>query len=485
MGYATRRAGREVTKVDLLVSAAHALTLEGSGVGYLADVGIAIDRSRIVAIGPRQTVLQAYSAEVGIEGPHHVALPGFIDAHMHTAQCLLRGLAQDTRHWMMHGIGPFSPHVSQAAMEAGTRLAVLEGVKAGTTTFGDFGWSMERVCTFFDQVGVRGAIAVTIREAEQRIYAPGELYVFDAALGRRQFDANLGLFERWHGAANGRLRVFFGPQGADFLSSELLHEVHQAARARNTKVHMHVAQGDRETAQVEARYGRRTIAWLDEQALLHSGLLAVHLTEASDDEARLVAERGASMALCSSSIGVIDGIVPPAAAFQSAGGTVALGSDQAPGNNNHNIFNEMKLTALFNKVRARDPEVMPAWRVLRMATIEGAAALGWADEIGSLREGKRADLSLVNLRRPPLAPVHTQPMRNLVPNLVYAARGDEVETVIIDGQIVVADGRLVTASEEEILNEAQRLAESIGPPAEPEFQRLETSNARAMRDGNL
>jgi 5-methylthioadenosine/S-adenosylhomocysteine deaminase len=149
------------------------------------------------------------------------------------------------------------------------------------------------------------------------------------------------------------------------------------------------------------------------------------------------------------------------------------------------MFNEMKLTALFNKVRARDPEVMPAWRVLRMATIEGAAALGWSDEIGSLREGKRADLSLVNLRRPTMAPVHTLPMRNLVPNLVYAARGDEVETVIVDGRIVVANRQLVTANEEEIIDDAQRLAESIGPAAEPEFQRLETTNARAMRDGNL
>jgi 5-methylthioadenosine/S-adenosylhomocysteine deaminase len=474
-----------MTTVDLLISAAHALTMEGPGVGYLADLAAAIDRSRIVAIGPRHDVAAQYTAERTIDAPHHVMLPGFIDAHMHTAWCLLRGLAQDTRYWMMHGIGPFNAHVSQPAMDAGTRLAVLEAAKAGTTTFGDFGWSMDSVCAFFEHVGVRGAVAVTIREAEQRIYAPGELYTFDAALGRQQFDANLRLFERWHGGANGRLRVFFGPQGADFLSRELLLDVQHAARARNTKIHMHVAQGDREIAQVERRYGQRTIAWLDGLGLLDPSLLAVHLTEASPDEARLVAQRGASMALCSGSIGIIDGVVPPAAAFQSAGGSVALGSDQAPGNNNHNIFNEMKLTALFNKVRAGDPEVMPAWRVLRMATIEGAAALGWADEIGSLREGKRADLCLVDLLRPTMAPVHTRPMRNLVPNLVYSARGEEVETVVIDGQIVVDHGRLMTVSEEDIVADAQRLAAEIGPAAEPEFSRIDNANARAMREGNL
>ena len=459
--------------------------MDGAGVGYLREVGVAVDRSRIVAIGPRDEVLRGYKAEQTIDGAHHVMLPGFIDAHMHTAWGLLRGLAQDTRYWMMHGIGPFTSHLSPAAIDAGTRLAVLEAVKAGTTTFGDFGWSMDSVCAFFEHVGVRGTIAVTIREAEQRIYEPGELYTFNPALGRQQFDANLRLFDRRHNTANGRLRVFFGPQGADFLSRELLLEVQQAARERETKIHMHVAQGDREIAQVERRYGRRTIAWLDELGLLDRSLLAVHLTEASDEEARLVAQRGASMALCSGSIAIIDGIVPPAAAFQSAGGNVALGSDQAPGNNNHNIFNEMKLTALLNKVRARAPEVMPAWRVLRMATIEGAAALGWDDEIGSLREGKRADLILVDLQRPTLAPVHTRPMRNLVPNLVYAVRGDEVDTVVIDGQIVVQHGRLLTASEADIVAEAQHHAASIGPAAEDAFWRVDTPLARAMREGNL
>ena len=474
-----------MSTVDLLISAAHALTMEGHGVGYLSDVALAIDRSHIVAMGPRTELLGAYAAERTIHASHHVVLPGFIDAHLHTAMCLLRGLAQDTRSWMMHGLGPFIAQLSQRAMDAGTRLAVLEAVKAGTTTFGDFGWSMDPVCAFFERVGVRGAVAVTIREADQRIYEPGELYTFNPALGRQQFEANLRLFDRWHGAASGRLRVLFGPQGADFLSRELLLEIQHAARERGTRIHMHVAQGDREIAQMERRYGKRTIGWLDELGLLDRGVLAVHLTEAAADEARLVAQRGASMVLCSGSIGIIDGIVPPAATFQSAGGSVALGSDQAPGNNNHNIFNEMKLTALLNKVRAGDPEVMPAWRVLRMATIEGAAALGWDDEIGSLREGKRADLCLVDLRRPTLTPVHTRPMRNLVPNLVYAARGDEVDTVVIDGQIVVDQGRLMTAEEEDIVREAQQQAAAIGPMADTEFWRIDNANARAMRRGNL
>jgi 5-methylthioadenosine/S-adenosylhomocysteine deaminase len=474
-----------VPSVDLLVRAPHALTLDGPGVGYRADVALAVDRGRIVALGPSAEVTAEFTAAKTIDATHHVLLPGFVDAHMHTAMCLLRGLAQDTRHWMMYGVGPFSAHLSPAAMDAGTQLAIVEGLKAGTTTFADFGWSMDGVCAFLQRVGARGAIAVTIREATQRIYAPGELYTFEPALGRTQFQANLELFDRWHGAADGRLRVFFGPQGPDFVGQELLREVQQAARQRSTKIHMHTAQGDRETAQMQLRYGQRSIPWLDALGYLDDTLLAVHLTDAPDDEARLVASRGASMALCSGSIGIIDGIVPPAAAFQSAGGNVGLGSDQAPGNNVHNLWNEMKLTALFNKIRAADPEVMPAWRVLRMATIEGAAALGWADEIGSLSVGKRADMLLVDVRRPTLTPVHTWPMRNLVPNLVYAARGDEVDTVIVDGRVIVEGGRVVTVDEDAVISTAQRLAEPIGAAAETDFWRVGGTNAASMRADHL
>lgn len=472
--------------IDLLINAPHAFTMEGSGLGYIADVSVAIDRGRIIALGPTAELQAEFSAaERTIDARHHVLLPGFIDAHMHTAMALLRGLAQDTQHWMMYGLGPFSSHLSSESMAAGTRLAILEGLLAGTTTFGDYGWEMEDTCRFVEHVGVRAAITVTVREAVQRIYNPGELYDFDVDMGQSRLRENIRVYDRWHNAANGRLRVFFGPQGPDFLSKELLLEVQSSARARGTKIHMHTSQGDRETAQMRMRYDQRSIPWLDQLGYLDQQLLAVHLTDATQDEAKLVAQRGASMALCSGSIGIIDGIVPPAAAFQSAGGAVALGSDQAPGNNCHNIFNEMKLTALFNKIRFADPEVMPAWRVLRMATIDGARALGWSDEIGSLRVGKRADVLLIDLRSPTLTPVHTRPMRNLAPNLVYSARGTEVDTVIVDGNIVVEHRTLRTADEQQILADAQRLAEPIGAAAEDDFWRVSQSNARWMREDRL
>ncbi len=472
-------------RVDLLVRAPHAFTMAGPGVGYLADGALAVDRGRIVAVGPRSALEPAYRAERTLDGAGHVLLPGLIDAHLHTGMCLLRGLAQDLSHWMMHGIGPFRPHLGDAQMEAGSRLAIVEALHAGTTTFGDYGWRMDPVCRFLERVGARGVLTTFVREAVDRIYEPGELYELDPSLGRALLAENLALFDRWHGAADGRLRVLFGPQGPDFLGPELLRDVFRLAAERETRVHMHTSQGDRETAQMRLRYGERSIPWLERQGLLGPRLLAVHLTDATEEEAALVARRGASMVLCSGSIGLIDGIVPPARAFQAAGGMVALGSDQAPGNNCHNVFNEMKLTALLNKVRAADPEAMPAWRVLRMATVEGARALGLGGEVGSLEAGKRADFILVSLGRTTLLPVHTRPMRNLVPNLVYSARGDEVDTVVVDGRLVVEGGRVLAVDEAEVLAEAQRLAEPIGPAAVADFLRVGGPNAEAMREGRL
>ena len=156
--------------------------------------------------------------------------------------------------------------------------------------------------------------------------------------------------------------------------------------------------------------------------------------------------RGAGMIVNPASIGIIDGIVCPSMAFQNAGGNVALGSDQAPGNNCHNIIHEMKNVCLFNKIKYGNPEVMPAWRALRMATIEGAKAVGVDDIVGSLEPGKQADFIAVDLDTTSMMPVYTYPMRNIVPNLVYSARGREVVLSVVAGkdvykrQVLVLDG---------------------------------------------
>jgi len=450
--------------VDMLVTHAHLFTMQGAGVGYLADGTVAVKGSRIVAVGPTDELTARFRASETIDASDFAVLPGLIDAHMHTPLAIVRGVAQDVRHWMQQALAPYSRHITPSAALAGSKLNVLEALKAGTTTLVDYTRPLPDWAEFFLRVGVRARLTPTINALPPGGMAGwkvGDLYPFDEVAGQKAIDDAVAFARDWHGAADGRMTVMLGPQAPDMLPRDQLLQVKRLAEREGLMIHMHVAQGDREIEQMLKRYGKRTPAYLDELDYLDEQLLAVHLTEATDDEATLIARRGAGMALCSGSIGIIDGIVPPARVFRDSGGLVALGSDQASGNNCNNIFNEMKLTCLFNKIKYRDPSVMPAWDALRMATIEGARAVGLGDQIGSLEVGKQADLILVDLTALNLSPVLEAPIRNIVPNLVYAASGHEVKTVMVAGRVLVRDGVVLTADEDAVRAEAQVQAEAV------------------------
>ena len=450
--------------VDLLIQHAYLFTMSGSGVGYVPDGAVAVRGAQIVAVGPTDELGERFDAGELLDATDCAVLPGLIDAHMHTPLAIVRGVAQDVRHWMQLALAPYSRHMTLEAARAGSRLNVLEALKAGTTTQVDYTRPFPGWAAFFQEVGVRARLTPTINALPRRGMAGwtvGELYPFDEKAGQEAIDRAVEFGRQWHGAGEGRITVMLGPQAPDMMPREQLIQVKRLAEREGWMIHMHVAQGDREIEQMVKRYGQRTPAYLDELGYLDEQLLAVHLTEATDEEAALVAKRGTRMALCSGSIGIIDGIVPPAKAFRDVGGLVALGSDQACGNNCNNVFNEMKLTALFNKIRSRDPSVMPAWEVLRMATIEGAQAVGLGDEVGSLEVGKQADLISVDLTALNLSPVLTEPVRNIVPNLVYAASGHEVKTVIVAGKVLVRDGEVLVADEAAVRAEAQVQAADV------------------------
>jgi 5-methylthioadenosine/S-adenosylhomocysteine deaminase len=449
---------------DTLITHAHLFTMEGDGVGYIADGAVAVAGSRLVGVGKTAALTRRFEAAEAIDATGFALLPGLVDVHMHTPLAIVRGVAQDVGNWMQAALAPYARHLTPEALVAGSRLNVLEGLKAGTTTFGDYTRPVPGWAEFFDEIGVRACLTPTINGLPPGGMAGwqiGALYPLDEQTGQASIDAAMAFAADWHNAGDGRIRVMLGPQGADMISREQLLQVKRLAEREGLMIHLHLAQGDREMEQMVKRYGQRTPAFLDGIGYLDEQLLGVHLTEASDEEAAMVARRGVRMALCSGSIGIIDGIVPPAMAFREAGGVVGLGSDQASGNNCNNVFNEMKLTALFNKIKYRDPAVLPAWEALRMGTIEGATAIGLGEKIGSLAAGKQADLILVDLSELNLSPVLASPVRNIVPNLVYAASGREVKTVMVAGRLLMRDGELLTADEGAVRERAQAEAEAV------------------------
>ena len=471
------------TNADVLFIHGIVITMQGKGVGIVEDGAVAVTGSRISAVGTTEQVLSEWSAHRVINASGKVVMPGLIDAHIHTGDALVRGVSQDLNNWMQHGLWPFEQELRKDtdAVCKGSLMNIVEALKAGTTTFCDFDTPMTQIVQNHVRVGTRARVAELISELpEKNKTAVGELYEFDSAQGNKKYCRNLDLIQRWHGRENGRITCMLGPQGPDMCSKELLMEIQAAALRLDTGIHMHVSQGDREINQMLKRYGKRSIPFLDEIGYLNSRLLAVHLTEATREETQLLASRGAGMILCSGSIAIIDGIVPPAAEFLEVSDRLALGSDQAPGNNCNNMFNEMKFTAILNKCKAKNPAVFPAGKVLRMATIEAARAIGLGSEIGSIEPGKKADLLMIDMTQPCLSPVIMQPVRNVVPNLVYSAKGSEVELVMVDGRVLVEDFKVLSVDEKQVVRDAQEAVERVCRAAQEPFSKIPESRLHAM-----
>lgn len=474
-------------KVDLLITHAYVMTMEGPGVGMIEDGAVAIKGNRIVKVGPTNEVLEGCSAEEIIEAKNKLIMPGLIDAHIHTGLAILRGVAQDMDNWMQEGLWPFMKHVQLQDRQRGSMMNIIEGVKSGTTTFCDYDADMPLLVENYVEIGARARVAEMINEIPDDIgdIPVGELYPFHSSIGERKLQNNITLMEKWHGTEQGRITCLFGPHGPDMMSLELLEEVKSQAEKYDTKLHMHVAQGDREIGQMEKRYGKRSIAFLDEIGYLNDRLMAVHLTEATKEETEIVAKSGAAMINCSGSIGIIDGIVPPILEFTEANGRAALGSDQAPGNNCNNMFNEMKFVSILNKVKTRNPATFNATRALKLATIDSAKAIGLEHEVGSLTAGKKADILFVDLESPSMSPIFTHPIRNIVPNLVFSANGSEVEHVMIDGKFVMKNRSLTTVNEKDKIKGANQAAVEISGRAEEEFHSSKSPLVEMMNRGDL
>jgi 5-methylthioadenosine/S-adenosylhomocysteine deaminase len=405
----------------------------------------------------------------------------------------MRGWAQEVATWMASAAGPMGRHVPAEYRKLGTLVALMEGVANGTTTFGDYVSPLNELIESHVALGNRAVVCENISELnwDKRAewlaagWKPGDPTPLDPEKGERTLASSLAVFDNWDGHDNGRIKVILGPHAADFLSKEMLLRVQAEARKRGTLMHLHVAQDPRENNATLQRYGLRAIPFLDSIGLLDSDLIAVHLSTATAEEVELVAKRGARMVCCSNSIGIIDGVVPPAWGFKQAGGLVGLGSDQANGNNSHNVFAEMRATAMFAKIKAESPLPLPAWQALRMATIEGATVLGIGDRAGSLEAGKEADLIMLDLTRPPLAPVLLKPARNIVPNLVYGETGSNVVLSMVAGKVIYRDGEYANVDRQAVINELREASRLLEASAAADPVVADLPIVRLTREGRI
>lgn len=257
-------------KVDLLITNGHVLTMEGIGVGFIQNGAVAIKGNQIVAVGKSED-LRNFRPDRVIDASNKLIMPGFIDAHIHTGIAIFRGVAQDMSNWMQKGLWPFQKHLTTEESKAGSMVNIIEGIKAGTTTFGDYDGRMDVLVDNYKKIGARARLAEMINEIPDNIgdLPVGELYDFIPSIGETKLKRNLDLYSEHHGSENGRISVILGPHGPDMMSLELLKEIQHHATKLDTKLHMHVAQGDREIDQMEKRYGKRSIAFLEEHGFLN------------------------------------------------------------------------------------------------------------------------------------------------------------------------------------------------------------------------
>ena len=407
-----------------------------------------INDGRIAEIGG-----SGQTADIVIDADGRAVLPGFVQTHIHLCQTIFRGAADDLAliDWLRQRVWPMEAAHTATSIAASARLGIAELIKGGTTcalTMETVNHTSE-VFKTVEETGFRATVGKCMMDKGAEV--PPALQEQTS----NSIAEAIALLDEWHGKANGRIRYCFAPRFAISCTRELLEKVAELARERGVMVHTHASENRTECELVQEETGLRNIAYLDSVGLTGRHVALAHCVHLSIDEIETLKRTGTNVVHCpSSNLKLASGIAPIAKLLEE-GISVSLGADGAACNNRLNMFTEMRTAALLQKV-VHGPEVLPANRVLRMATIDGAKALGLEAEIGSIEVGKRADFSVVKLDR-----LHTTPARDVVSALVYSAEADDVETVIIDGQLVMQERKLLTINESETIATAKSEAEKL------------------------
>jgi 5-methylthioadenosine/S-adenosylhomocysteine deaminase len=432
----------------IIIQGATVLTLDADNRIFTGDV--VIEQGRIAAFdAPLSAPFNSATDEV-IDARGRVLLPGFVQTHIHLCQTLFRGAADDLAliDWLKQRVWPLEAAHTPASLYASAQLGIAELIRGGTTC----ALTMETVNhteAVFEAVaasGFRATVGKCMMDFGEGV--PAALCEETGA----SLAESLALLERWHGQAEGRIRYCFAPRFAVSCTRDLLERVARHSRERQVLVHTHASENRDEIALVERLSGKRNIEYLHEVGLANQRTVLAHCIWVNEAELNILQTTGTHVAHCpSSNLKLASGIAPVTEMLER-GISVSLGADGAPCNNRLDMFTEMRTAALLQKVQ-RGPRALPALMALQMATLGGARALGLQDQIGSLEVGKRADLQLLNLNQ-----LHTTPQPDLVSTIVYAAEARDVETVIIDGRVVLREGTLTTLDESAVLAQAQTQA---------------------------
>ena len=438
-----------VQSLDFLIKNGAILTMESRD-SVIAGGYVGITGDCITCIGSGGDC--GFEAKKIIDAAGGLVLPGLINGHTHAAMTLFRGLADDLplMDWLNKYIFPVENRMDGDFVRTGTLLACAEMILSGTTTFCDMYLFEEETARAAREAGMRCLVGEVLYDFPSPNYGPLE----------KGFEYTESMIRKWRG--DPLVSVAVEPHAVYTCSPHLLLSANRIALENDVPLIIHVAETLSEIEGVLAKYGKRPLEHLDSLGLLGPHLIADHCVHVEEEEIVRLAERGVKVINNPESNMKLASGISPVPKLLSMGVTVGLGTDGCASNNNLDLFGEMDTAAKIHKVRTMDPTVMDAFTVVKMATINGAKALGMDAVTGSLVPGKKADIIIVDTNKP-----HLTPMYDPYSHLVYAARGSDVSHAFINGQLVMEDRKLLTVDVSEIMerarNKSRKVLEWVSP----------------------
>ncbi|BAZ11976.1 amidohydrolase [Calothrix sp. NIES-4071] len=445
------RGGKQ--KAELIVGGDFVVTMNEAQ-PVIQDGAIAVADGKIVAVDTKAKIMASYRANTTLPGEGMVLMPGLVNGHSHSAMVLFRGLADDLalQDWLQNYIFPAeAKFVDKNFVRVGEQLACWEMIRGGTTTFVDMYFEPDVAAEVVNKCGLRAVIAPSSIDFP----SPGFKGWDDA------FAFAVDFVKRWKGK-NSRIIPALAAHAPYTVSPEHLTQAITAARQYDVPLTIHVAETQTEVKDVQQRYNATPVQHLENLGFLEPRVFAAHMVWPNESEIALLAKRGVGVIHNPDSNLKLASGFAPVPAMLKAGVKVGLGTDGAASNNTLDMWKAIRLAALIHKGTSLDPTTVPAKTALRMATLGSAEALNLADKIGAIKVGLRADVIQLQLTEP-----HLTPLYNVISHLVYAADASDVDTVIVDGQILMRERKMLTLDPDQIRIEANSIAENIKASSRP------------------
>lgn len=368
-----------------------------------------------------------------------VVMPGFVNAHNHASMTIFRNYADDMKlmDWLFNKIIPLEDKLTPERAEWASKLAVIEMIKGGTTTFGDMYFFMDKTAEVVAKSGIRAALS-------RGLTGDG------GGKNDSRIKENIDLYKRYNDSCNGRIRVMFGPHAIYTCSEAYLKTISDLSKEMNIPIQIHLSETRDEVKNCKDKYGISPVKLLDKIGMLTQTLVAAHCVIVDEEDMNILAERKVSVVHNPGSNLKLASGIAPVVKMLDKGINVCLGTDGAASNNNLDMLEEIRMATYMQKVQLEDATALKVDTVLKMATVNGAQALGFKN-LGSVQVGMIADLIIINTKKPQYYPKY-----NIKSAIVYSGNASDVESVIIDGELIMENGIILTLDEEKILSEASK-----------------------------